>query len=341
MFTFFLILIFLVILLKVWLFFAELGREGTIIGSILCGAVLLGVTHAYLCTNVSWYGKPVVAPEISLELNTGFFGGNADVEPLLGEEIVEGEDGNYYVTLTDHRTNPDRYDDTPDIKIKVTPEAATYKKADATISITKLALENKPDGTSWSSVNNPDLKDQTTFLDDDFTYTIDGGDLRLNESSDVELTKYLIKAKNKRGEISKTLIITHLPLYAACERYDQAHPGRAARDDIALCRECAEYNDERAAEQRRAEENYNRYHQNNSSNSSGSSSSSQPSPTTSACLHYEAGRCWDDLEMEAYSQGQYDKHYGYYGGSYYESDDCDQICQDILEDAYEGGYYDY
>lgn len=69
-------------------------------------------------------------------------------------------------------------------------------------------------------------------------------------------------------------------------------------------------------------------------------SSNKSSSGTSACLHYEAGRCWDDLEMEAYSQGRYDKSYGWYGGSYYESDDCDSVCQDILLDAYEEGYYD-
>ena len=45
--------------------------------------------------------------------------------------------------------------------------------------------------------------------------------------------------------------------------------------------------------------------------------------------------------MEAYSWGQYDKLYGYYGDSYYESDNCGQTCRDILEDAYDEGYSDY
>ena len=59
-----------------------------------------------------------------------------------------------------------------------------------------------------------------------------------------------------------------------------------------------------------------------------------------SCLHYEEGRCWDELEDEAYSAGLYDARYGYYGGSYIEDDDCDAVCQDILIDAYEEGYYD-
>ena len=83
----------------------------------------------------------------------------------------------------------------------------------------------------------------------------------------------------------------------------------------------------------------------NSSSSSSSGPSSSPSPTpyikSSSCLHYEAGRCWDELENEMYSSGLYDHNYGYYGGSYTYPDDCDTRCQDILEDAYEEGYYDF
>lgn len=70
------------------------------------------------------------------------------------------------------------------------------------------------------------------------------------------------------------------------------------------------------------------------------SNSSTPS-YGNICIHYEYGRCWDDLEDEAYDAGRWDGSYGYYGDSYYESDDCDDLCQDIMEDAYDEGYYDY
>lgn len=337
MFTFILVIILLAILLKLWNFFSQFGREGTILGSILCGASLLGLIHAFLCANVSWYGSPVVAPEISLELKPDYISANADLEPLLGEVITE-ENENYYVTLTDHCLHYEySCDNTPNIVIEVTPEAATYKKAKATLLVTRLALENKPDSASWRSVNNPDLKDQTTTLDDKFTYTIDGGDLRFNESADTEPTKYRIKVQNKRGEATKTLIITRLPVYRACELYDANHPGHSARDEVNLCRERAKYLDKKAEEKRKAEENYNKYHQDSPASTSTNTSGS----ASRTCQHYEAGRCWDDLEMEAYSQGQYDKLYGYYGDSYYESDNCDQTCRDILEDAYDEGYSDY
>lgn len=63
--------------------------------------------------------------------------------------------------------------------------------------------------------------------------------------------------------------------------------------------------------------------------------------TTPSCYHEEAGRCWDDLEDEAYSAGQYDRLYGYYGATLEYADDCDALCREIIEDAYDEGWYDF
>lgn len=60
----------------------------------------------------------------------------------------------------------------------------------------------------------------------------------------------------------------------------------------------------------------------------------------SACLHYEAGRCWDDIELDAYAKGLYDQQFGDYGASQYYDDTCDRICQDIIDEAYDEGWYD-
>ena len=68
--------------------------------------------------------------------------------------------------------------------------------------------------------------------------------------------------------------------------------------------------------------------------------SSTPPQQTTTCYHEEAGRCWDDLEDEAYSAGAYDAMYGYYGATLDYPDDCDTLCRDILEDAYEEGWAD-
>ena len=63
--------------------------------------------------------------------------------------------------------------------------------------------------------------------------------------------------------------------------------------------------------------------------------------TTHSCYHEEAGRCWDDLDDEAYSAGQYDRQFGYYGATLEYTDDCDALCREIIEDAYDEGWYDF
>lgn len=63
--------------------------------------------------------------------------------------------------------------------------------------------------------------------------------------------------------------------------------------------------------------------------------------TASTCHHEESGRCWDDLEDEAYSAGQYDRQFGYYGATLEYADDCNALCREIIEDAYDEGWYDF
>ncbi|MBQ8992406.1 hypothetical protein IJ090_03175 [Candidatus Saccharibacteria bacterium] len=69
----------------------------------------------------------------------------------------------------------------------------------------------------------------------------------------------------------------------------------------------------------------------------------QPQETaTPSCWHYVSGRCYDDLEDEAAAAGYYDRLNGdYEGRSFDYPDDCDAECQDILEESYYDGYYDY
>ena len=63
---------------------------------------------------------------------------------------------------------------------------------------------------------------------------------------------------------------------------------------------------------------------------------------TETCYRYVSGRCYDDLEDEAAASGYYDRLNGdYEGHSFDYPDDCDAECQDILEEAYYDGYYDY
>ncbi|MBR3256356.1 hypothetical protein IKG10_01665 [Candidatus Saccharibacteria bacterium] len=62
--------------------------------------------------------------------------------------------------------------------------------------------------------------------------------------------------------------------------------------------------------------------------------------TTPSCYHEEDGRCWDDLEDEAYSAGLYDNQFGYYGATLEYAEDCNALCREIIEDAYDEGYAD-
>ena len=71
--------------------------------------------------------------------------------------------------------------------------------------------------------------------------------------------------------------------------------------------------------------------------------SATPAPaneTTPSCYHEEYGICWDELEDNNYSAGLYDREYGRYGASVIYPDVCDSVCRDIIDDAYEEGWYD-
>lgn len=128
-------------------------------------------------------------------------------------------------------------------------------------------------------------------------------------------TVYTIVAENVGGRIEKTLRVTKGSHRAACD----------ASSTYRTHEYCSHFYE---TENDAPTKPWNSGHSGVSSGAHG------------ACVHHEAGRCWDDLEMEAYSQGQYDKHYGHYGGSYNEDDDCNAACRDILMDAYDEGYGD-
>ncbi len=323
MFTFIIILLFLCFL--GWL--CQFGKVGIGIAAV----TLLLALHAWMCTNVSWYGEAVVAPQIVMKVEGGWLADEA--EPLLGEEVYKcGNDETYCVTITDHKIYAQQYDGSPDIKIKVEPKNATFAKAKTTLSVKKVAAARNSDTPVWLSDSN--FKDEITTLDKSFEYVIDGEKLRMNEHSEIEPTKYIITAKNKAGSTTKTLIVTKYPLYHACALYTESHPGRLSIDDIKLCKERAEYSENSGS----SSTTTNVPESNSPSNLSKPGSSSTNSDSGSHCYHYEFGRCWDDIEDEAYESGMRDKYYGYEGGNYAPPSDCVGICEDIYEDAYYQGW---
>lgn len=311
-------------IIAVYEFFAAFGKGGEIVGIILNIFIILVASHAWLCANVSWYGQKVEPPAISVTVNG---------EPVLGEEAKLCDDGKYYITITDHRLYADDWDDSPDIKIQISPDSAQLKKAKLKLEVVQAAMKNPP---TW--ISQEERKGKTDSSTSVFTYTIDGSKLRMNESAKVEPTEFIITASNVAGQDTKTLVVIKYPLYYACEKYTNDHPGHNSVDDIPLCRQRSEYSSKST---------------NNSNNSSNSSNSNLPSNTSkptnnssgsnhsSSCTHYESGRCWDDLENSAYDSGQWDKNFGHHGGGYNPPDDCTGICLDIYDDAYYEGYDDY
>lgn len=160
-----------------------------------------------------------------------------------------------------------------------------------------------------------------------------------NEDFPFGETKFTVTASNSAGEVSKTVTVNKVSVAEECARYDKEYGGDFTRlvDSVEeYCKAWKSYTEKKNAPQANGASG--------TSPSGGAQSSNGANGNgpgaSKTCLHYEAGRCWDDLELEAYDQGRYDKTYGTYGQGYYESGDCDSVCQSILEDAYDEGYYD-
>lgn len=309
-------------------------RSGVTLAVLSVITVISGVCYFAVRSNQA---AEDVVPKISLSLEMPFLATD-EVEPMLGEEIKQGDDGNYYVILTDHCTNYEHScKNAPDIRVEVKADGDA-EKIKAELSVTQIGMEKTDDMPFWMQNDTEYFKDKVLYSGDHSSYVIDGDDFRMNESGYAakQPTKLTIEAKNKGGSDRITLIVTKLPVYLACSRYNEQNPGKSAVNDVGLCRERQAYVDKEAAEKAEKE----KAEEQKSQSSSGVSGGSSGASASGACLHYEAGRCWDDLELEAYDQGRYDKIYGSYGQGYYESGDCDSVCQSILEEAYDEGYYD-
>lgn len=134
-------------------------------------------------------------------------------------------------------------------------------------------------------------------------------------------TTYTIIAKNSAGELQKTLVITKLTTSDACAKYDPDNTREACRSF-----------------QEKAEKDAKHAEFMNSWDTSNSTSAGATS-----CLHYEQGKCWDDVESAGYNDGYWDGINGTYNGNYFDSlgtDNCNQFCEDVYEDAYQEGYAD-
>ena len=129
-----------------------------------------------------------------------------------------------------------------------------------------------------------------------------------------------IVAKNNLGEATKTIVINKLSTEEECAKSDNA--------EVALCMKIKDSN--LADAEKEAEKNSS-----NSSSYSSTPSPAVPNRSSNTCDYYEYDRCWDDVIEKAYEDGYQDAYYGHH--SYYQ--ECEGVCFDIYDEAYEKGYY--
>ena len=152
------------------------------------------------------------------------------------------------------------------------------------------------------TVNGAEVSDNCAGSADYFCYKIPSG-------YNPDGTKYTIVAKNDTGE-------THATIKVAVKPKPSGSNPKSTPSDSSTTKKTEEPSNDT------------------------NSGSEPPSTKSSSCLHYESGICLDDYEDEAYSYGLYDYSNGYYGASLDYPDDCNTICREALEDAYDEGWYD-
>ena len=132
--------------------------------------------------------------------------------------------------------------------------------------------------------------------------------------------KIKVTAKNNKGTETFELVVIKINVKEECAKSENA--------DVSICKSV-----------KASKEAYEKKKTENSSNLSSSSNKTSSGSGTSinkkGCVHYEYGKCWDDLEDRAYENGYRDAMNG--GHAYYDPD-CTGHCEDIYEDAYYEGY---
>lgn len=137
------------------------------------------------------------------------------------------------------------------------------------------------------------------------------------------VTEFTIIAENTAGKVEKRLKVTKTTHRAACDA-DLANKTH---------RYCSHFYQVEPEEPQKGASESETSANSNRNFTQNTTPSSEP-----VCIHFEAGRCWDDIEDEAYDYGRWDKEFGRYGDGYNPPDDCTGLCEDIYDDAYHEGY---
>lgn len=125
--------------------------------------------------------------------------------------------------------------------------------------------------------------------------------------------KIKVTAKNNKGSETFELVIKKLNVEEEC--------AKSENKEVSICKSV------KASKETDAKKK--------SENSTKSNNGT--SVKKNSCVHYEYGKCWDELEDRAYEDGYRDAMNGSH--SYYDPD-CTGHCEDIYEDAYYDGFDD-
>lgn len=154
-------------------------------------------------------------------------------------------------------------------------------------------------------------------------------------------TRFSVIAKNEAGDSTEQkFIVKKSSVAEVCREKGQQNNNDFSNLTKSMRKYCEGWYQ---YEQRKNTQNNSGTKKENTDSNSNSSSTTNPSSTTGSnvCVYYEAGRCWDDLENDAYDSGSWDSYFGHEGGGYNPPEGCTGICEDIYEDAYYEGFNDY
>lgn len=180
--------------------------------------------------------------------------------------------------------------------------------------------------------------------DDDVEIIVSGGGITRSAKNSLTLTnmdfglgetKFTVTAKNEAGEMQKDFVIIKTSVAKVCQEQGEMYDydfAKLVEPLESYCKDWYAY----VQNQNGSSSNNNNSTNNGSGGQTGSNTSSG-----NVCIHYEYGRCWDDLEDQAYSSGQWDRLFGTEGDDYNPPDWCTGVCADIYEYSYYEGYDDY
>ncbi len=268
--------------------------------------------------SILWVGGTMLHWFDKVEAPTGI---RVEVDNEIGPSDfnkTEEKDGKLYITLQDKKysTSTDSHLEGSDVYVRFYTENVAASKSPAKL---KWAIEITNSNNDVQTFERDTLPAGTELHIFDPSFSLGYGK-----------NKVKITATNRAGSFSREIVINKVSVENECEKSENK--------DAEICknvREAKESDAKKKAEQEKKDEELRKSWQKNTNSSN--STNNGTSIKKNSCVHYEYGKCWDELEDRAYEDGYRDAMNGNH--SYY-TPGCTGQCEDIYEDAYYDGYED-